>query len=327
MVSVADFLTLPYTSDLTQAGLAYACKQYTLFGLSGESSPLTRFRRVIAEIGVELAFRRYLDNTKIPYRIDQTKPFTDPDRPALSIGGRRCIIITSLLSRKQQIRAIRNAPQSLLEYPALTPENFIHAFGLNDQDLLLFAFLNALVTPNRDSLYRAMNADQPVHQINFTPSPWSRPTTWRSLGTMTCQIETGENLIIELGGLSSNRNYVIKTLQFNSEMSVTFEGEFFSLHYLGTKGLPTGKIYLTSMDRKITYTILPGDWRNIWVYGLEIIIPGFITCGDYAHWSKPLPKDNRAILLPRPTSKCRSLPVSKLSPLIDLFSRARSWHH
>src|SRR5512145_1817614 len=103
MVSASDLIHLPYTSDLTEGGIAYAVRSlpYTYNRTGG--APYERIRRIVAGIAVELAFRRHLGEHHIPFDVMAAAPFTEPDRYDVSLAGRRCDIKSFLISYREQI--------------------------------------------------------------------------------------------------------------------------------------------------------------------------------------------------------------------------------
>lgn len=326
MVSSNDFFWLNYTTDLTQAGLAYACRRITLGDITQDDSPITQLRQMIADIGVELATHRYLLQEKIPHRNLQTRLFTDPDRYTLTIGGRRCAIFSTIISKKQQIRLVRAEPECLLDMGALVHEDSIEAQHLNDDDIFIFAFLNSLITNSRRTLFAAVDAGQPTFQIQLLPSPWSKSLGWHSLGALTYQCEDEGQIRLEIGGLDSERKFLTETLILSAESKSQCSKDFFDIHYLGTADLPEGKIQLTSSALKTTHILHPLDWRNIWIYGLEIILTGFITRKEFVLQALPLPAGSYVFQFPQTRLKSLSLPISKLTPISELFNKAKSWN-
>ncbi|HEY5269455.1 MAG TPA: hypothetical protein VII97_03905, partial [Anaerolineales bacterium] len=68
MITSTDILHLPYTSDLTESGVAYACRSLaTTSERMGSSRPragtgtnVERLRRIVGGVAAELAFRHAL---------------------------------------------------------------------------------------------------------------------------------------------------------------------------------------------------------------------------------------------------------------------------
>src|SRR5262245_11810829 len=123
MLSVSDLIHLPYTSDLTEGGIAYAVRSlpYTYNRMGG--SPYDRLRRIVAGVAVELAFRRHLADQGIPFDVKGATPFTDSDRYDVSLGGRRCDIKSFLITYRSQIEEMKRNPSIVLDAPALVPSD------------------------------------------------------------------------------------------------------------------------------------------------------------------------------------------------------------
>src|SRR5258707_8856557 len=139
MITAGVFLPLPYTPDLTEAGIAYACRSiaHTYNRIGG--SPFDRLRRIVAGVAVELALRRYLSHEDIPFDVKGVTPFTDPDRYDVSLGGHRCDVKSFLISHRDQITALQIDPALALRAPALVPLEQYAANGHARDDFYLFA--------------------------------------------------------------------------------------------------------------------------------------------------------------------------------------------
>ena len=85
MITSSDFIHLPCTRDLTEGGIAYAVRSlpYTYNRMGG--SPYDRLRRIVAGVAVELAFRRHLTQTDIPFDVKGATPFTPGTVRILSV--------------------------------------------------------------------------------------------------------------------------------------------------------------------------------------------------------------------------------------------------
>ena len=118
MLTESDFITLPYTPDMTLAGIQYARQSlpHTYDRMGGNR--FKRLRRIVAGKAVELAFKRHLNQQEIPHDMLGSTPFTDPDHYDLSIGGRRCDIKSFMLTQKERISQVRKTPHLLLEAQA-----------------------------------------------------------------------------------------------------------------------------------------------------------------------------------------------------------------
>ena len=325
MVTTSDFIGLEYTADLTRAGIAYARKllvdPHAPFGRSVHN----QFRRIVAGVAVELAFRRYLNNSKIPHSNLEATPFTVSGRFDILIGGRRCNIQLSTITQKRHIRKVHKDPGVILGTQALVPKEQITSDHLHDEDLYVFAFLNALVTPNLRTLHQAILANQPVTLIHALPSKWCSPDHWGSLGKLALKSDFDETLSLALDGQDTDRKYQTEQITLYPRVRTTAKGDFYTLSYLHTSTLPEGAIGVHSPLTKDTHLIQPIEWGNIWVYGMQITLAGYMTRGEFRNRAGKLHFGSDVIQYNRTRTEDLSLPVSDLYPLQDLFGRAKSW--
>src|SRR5512134_3712224 len=110
MISACDILHLPCTRDLIQGGIAYALRSLPYNFKHGGSSTYERLQHLVAEIVVEIAFRRYLSQQNIPFEVKAALPFHGHERYDVILAGRRCEIKSLLLSQSQHISRIRQNP-------------------------------------------------------------------------------------------------------------------------------------------------------------------------------------------------------------------------
>jgi hypothetical protein len=324
MLKASDLITIPYTPDMTHGGIAYACKSLPYTYNRMGSSPFKRLQRIVAGVAVELAFRRHLSWENIPHDNLGATPFTNPDRYDIAIGGRRCDIKSFVLTNKKRIAEIRKNPACLFEAQALVPSDQIVSTYLNDQDLYIFAFLNALLTLNRDELEKARQADQPLYLIYALPKDWARPQKWSPLGELVLKSDAQETIKIELGGQDSAQTSQTEQLRLQPGRRVLNQQEFFALHYLHVMNLPTGSVGIHSPNLKQTIVIEPLQWGNIWVYGMEIILAGYMTRGEFRHQADRLPKGSRVFQYPRTSTDNLAMPIRELKPLPELFRKAKA---
>ncbi|KPL06936.1 hypothetical protein AMJ86_06515 [bacterium SM23_57] len=326
MVSSSDFIEFDYTADLTEAGIAYACKlllnhpqDYTN-QVAGET-----LRKVVSGAAVELAFRRYLIRHKVPHRNLEATPFTKPGRLDVTIGERLCDLKLSIITRKKRIRELKKDPGKLLSTPALLSDKDICSDHLQDDDLYIFAFLKALVTPNLHSLNQAIRANQPIFLIYKLPTKWSSPDQWRSLGKLEINCASCEPIKLTLEGLCTHREPQREVVALNPGLRITADRDFYSLVILHTREQLKGTLGIHSPVLKDTHLVRMIEWRNIWVYGMQITFAGYMTRGEYRRRAEDPSVGKRNTKLPDVRPHNLSLPVSDLYPLHDLFAKAKSW--
>ncbi len=325
MVTATDFITIPYTPDMTHGGIAYACKSLPYTYNRMRSSLFHRLRRIVAGVAVELAFRRHLSQNKIPHDNLGATPFTDPDRYDIAIGGRRCDLKSFLLIHKDQISQIRRSPAQLLEAQALVPVDQAASSQMSSEDLYIFVFVTALLTPNQDTLAKARNANQPVYMIFPLPKVWARPQNWASLGKLALKSDASRQIKIELGGQDYEHHRLSEQINLKPGIRSTAQENFHALHYLHTPDIPDGPIGIHSPTLVETQIVAPLEWGNIWVYGMEIILAGYMRRGEFRKKAMHLPAGSRVFQYPRTSTANWALPIKKLHPLSSLFEHAKNW--
>ncbi len=323
MIAASDLLRIPYTSDLTEGGIAYANRSlpHTYDRMGG--SPFDRLRRIVAGVAVELAFRRYLAQQNIPFDIKGATPFTDPDRYDVSLGGHRCDIKSFLISHRTQITSLRADPGLILQAPALVPLDQYSADGHSDNDLYLFAFLTGLVAASLDDLQKAVDANQPTYLIHTMPKLWMRPQLWIPLGPLALKSESDETLRLEIGGQDSGRDFMTRQLELPPRTRVEVDGDFYSLVYIHIESKTRARLGIYSPSRKESYLIEPIAWSNIWVYGLDIYLAGWISREEFRRRAGLIHEGSRVFQYNQTRTKNLAVSVSDLTPMSKLFERVR----
>jgi hypothetical protein len=325
MLSPSDLLHLPYTRDLTEGGIAYALHSlpYTYNRMGG--SPYDRLRRVVAGVAVELAFRRHLSEQEIPFDVKGATPFTDPDRYDVSLGGRRCDIKSYFISYREQILEMKRDPRVVLNAPALVASDQNAAEGHSDSDIYLFAFLSGLVAASQDELQKAIYKDQPYYLVHAMPDSWMRPPRWNSLGALVLKSESEETRVVEIGGQDAGRGRRSLVLELPPRTRIQADDGFFSLSYVHVKSPPEARIGIHSPARKETHLIGALDWGNIWVYGMDVLLAGWLTREEFNRRAQPIREGARVFQYDRTRTKNLAVPMSDLKPLAELFERVREW--
>ena len=89
--------------------------------------------------------------------------------------------------------------------------------------------------------------------------------------------------------------------------------------------MPDGTIGVHSPNLDKTYLVDSMGWGNIWVYGMDIILGGYITRGEFRQKAHHLPAGSHTFQYPRTRTENLALPFHQLHPLIELFSKAQKW--
>jgi hypothetical protein len=328
MISTADILHLRYTPDLTEGGVAYALHSLPyIYNRSGGPS-YDRLRRVVAGAAVELAFRRHLSEQSIPFEVKGALPFTERDRYDVLLGGRRCEIKSFLISHRDQISEIQRDPQLLLKAPALVASDQHAGDGHSQHDLYLFAFLSGLIAATQDDLRKVIEAKQPYHLVHVMPEAWIRPSSWNPLGRLVLKSEAEESVRIEIGGLDEGREMRSCTVELPPRRRIEIQDEYFSVSYLHV--IPTHplsrRIGIHSPVRRETILIGAQDWSNIWVYGMNVLLMGYIAREEFSRRASFIQAGSRVFQYDQTHIKNLAVPMSDLKPLSELFERVKAWN-
>ncbi len=325
MLTASDLLRLPYTPNLTEGGITYAIRSlpYTYNRMGG--SLYNRLRRIVAGVAAELAFRRYLSQEGIPFDVHGATPFTEPDRYDVALGGHRCDLKSFLISNRAQIAALRSNPELLLKAPALVPLDQHTGGSHRPDDLYVFAFLFGLITASRSDLRKALDADQPVYLTHPLPRAWSKPANWVPLGPLALKSESDEPLTIELGGQTEEREFLTYSVELPGKERILVEEPFYSLSALHIDQLPGARIGLHSAQIGKTYLIDPYTWGNLWVYGTELILVGYIPYEEFRRRARLIQPGSRVVQYHKTRTRNLAVPVEDLKPLDGLFEKVRAW--
>ena len=320
MLSSSDLLRLPYTPDLTEGGIAYAA-----LALSYKNLSYDQLRRMVAGTIVELAFRRYLSQQDIPFDTTAATPFTDPTRRDVLLGGHRCDIKSFLISHRDQIAEIQRDAGILLKASALVPSDQHVSSGHSDNDLYLFAFLSGVIAASQSDLKKVAATNQPHYLMHVMPEKWRKPFNWNPLGALVLKSESEAEMLVEISGQDAGRGNLTRLVNLPPKTRVTVDDPFYSVTALHIKNIPSARLGIHSPTQKETHLISPLEWGNIWVYGINITLAGFISRGEFRPRAKLLAPNSRTFQYDHTKTKNLAVPVSELNPLPDLFERVREW--
>ncbi len=319
MLSPADLLRLPYTADLTEGGIAYALRSLTYSYDRAGSSPYDRLRRTVSSVAVELAFRRYLSQQNITFEVKAAAPFTDRERYDVSLGGRRCDIKSYLISHRAQIAEMRRDPSILLNAPALVPSDQHAGDGHLRNDLYIFGFLAGIIAASQADLKKAIETNQPHYLVHVMPEAWRKPIHWNPLGALTLKSDSAEELLVEVNGQGEAREMKRKVISLPPKTKVAVDESFYSVANIHTRRAADARVGVKCETIKEAHVIAPLEWGNIWVYGLEIFLAGYLSYEEFGQRAMALPPNSKVFQYEHTRVKNLSLPVSSLKPTQKLF--------
>ena len=325
MQNSSHLIRLPYTPDLTEGGIAYALRTLSNSFERNGSKPYDRIRRVVAEAAVKLAFRRYLSQQEIPYEVVGASPFTDPDKYNVSLGGHRCDIKSFLISHRAQIVQMRTDPSVILDASALVPSDHHNMDGYSDYDLYLFAFLSGVIAASQNDLKKVIEANKPHYLMHVMPDEWRKPFNWNPLGALVLKSESDTDVLVEVSGQDEARGFSTRVVNLPAQKRVTFENPFYSVTSIHIKNMPTARLGIHSPAYKEAHIILPMEWGNIWVYGMDITLAGYISRAEFRQRARLVAQNSRVFQYDHTKTKNLAVAVSSLNPLQDLFTCVREW--
>jgi len=108
------------------------------------------------------------------------------------------------------------------------------------------------------------------------------PKVWQPLGPLAFKSESDETLSLEIGGQAEGREFLTRTVVLPPRMRVKIDEPFFALSSIHIYQLPAARVGVHSPVMGKPYIIDPFNWGNIWVYGIEIILTGYIRARNSA---------------------------------------------
>jgi hypothetical protein len=190
---------------------------------------------------------------------------------------------------------------------------------MGEDDIYLFGFLAGLETRSRADLERALAAEQPVYLLyTLGQANWRGAGKWRSLSRLLFKADTRAAVELEAGGQDAFRGSLAETLRLAPRARTATRAEFYSLLYLHAAKLPDGAVGVRSPTLKETVLVEPRDWVNIWIYGIEIFLAGWLPKAEFRALSERLPRGSAVLQYPRTQTDNRAAPVRKLRGVEEL---------
>jgi hypothetical protein len=137
--------------------------------------------------------------------------------------------------------------------------------------------------------------------------------------------ESAEPVIVEIGGLDAERNFISETLALKPLERALAQNDYYSLAYIHSESLPAARVGVQSTARKAVYLVQPHDWVNIWVYGMEIWLAGFLPENEFRSKANDIFAGSSVLQYSKTQIKSLSVPVSDLRPLETLFEQVKNW--
>ncbi len=312
-LSASDLIFLPYTPDLTQAGIASLCRSLAQSPARPYPNPFYLQCRVAAK-AAELAFQRGLSDREISFSLENRGGFSDPDRAELRVNGQRCELIPTLLNDTDQIRSIRADASSLLRIQAAAPVNRLDLDYLPGDDLLVFAFLLGQVAAIPTPAAQAQDKGQPLTLLFPLPSHWAPSLTGQPLGPLVLKTNLPGPIALELGGLDEEGHFQNEQLRLLPRRRLEAGKSYASIAYLLCLDRIQGQVGFQATKWGKPHIVQPSQWINLWIDGFVVIVAGCLPRFEFRRKSRPFhPTSVHGCAIP-PGMKLASLPMEELRP-------------
>jgi hypothetical protein len=311
MVRTTDFIRLPYPPDLTQAGIAVANRRFALSSGLNESNDIDRLRLEVARAGVALAFRRYLRDQRIPYQSQEIQPFTEPEQITVILGGRRVELETRLITNQKRLKHLLPNPDHSLEASILISARLHSSESHSATDLAVFAFAAARVTNDRRDLQQIAESGKPFLCNHIMPEAWRQPELREAPGQLSFRYQAEAPFVLNLHGLGLQQERCVEQIVLQPQTWIESQYMYRSVTCLQSGAIPTARLEVQCRTHRRTYTIMPMQWSNLWVYGQEIIIAGYLPFEEIRSFARAAPslRLGAASTLELPLANLHSLPL------------------
>jgi hypothetical protein len=318
-----DFISIPYTPDLSQAGIRRACQRYVLETSPGDEDPLAGLIQNEYQTALELAFQRYLQENNVPFERWASAPLSAPGDTELILGGRRVVLRNFPITGKNQIRRLLHEPDFFLKAWARLPQTHGEVDPRHADDVYVFAFIAALIALQPREFKRALRAQQPVYLVHLLPDTWGRKGNGRSLDNLVLKADCEQEISLELGGRDAQGQFYNEWIRLPPRQRVSTRAEFFSLAYLHAEQLPEGRLGVYSPALDQLHLAGPEGWSNLYVYGMRIVLTGFIPRHEFQRKAYLVTQLEADVEIE--TEPYLKLPIAQLYSLQALFEHARLW--
>ncbi len=106
---------------------------------------------------------------------------------------------------------------------------------------------------------------------------------------------------------------------------VIVDDDFYAVSSIHVSQLPGARLGIHSPYMGRPYIVDPFTWGNIWLYGMDIILTGYITYDEFRRKSSQIAPGSRVFQYSKTRTKNLAVPVADLKPLGQLFEQVKVW--
>ena len=323
-LTTADLVSLAYSGQYSLAGVQQACESLLHGQALADGVEPAGLRSAVAAVAFEMALRRWLDEAQVSYQLPAYAPATAGAQRQLSLGGRKCELRPSLLTHAGGVQSVQADAGWLLGTSALVAPAELAAQRLAEEDIFIFGCVTGSVAHSLRETQRAVAQAQPLCLVHIPPRPWQGSGSWRSLGQLVLKSAANQPLQVELGGLDRAHQKLHCTLLLQPMQRTVVPADFYCLRYLCVADLPDGVLGVHSPALRQTPVITPRQWHNIWFYGLQVHLCGWLNKRDFRSRSVRLAAGTRVRQYVRTEQVLHALEMGQLRPLARLLELVRA---
>jgi hypothetical protein len=140
------------------------------------------------------------------------------------------------------------------------------------------------------------------------PDAWRQPAVRKTPGKFSFRYGGDAPLVIDLYGPGLQPEQYSEQMVLQPQTWSETRYTYRSLTCLQAGAIPTARVEVKSRAHRRPYTVMPLQWSNLWVYGQEIILAGYLPFEEVWNISRPI---SQGRLRPAPTLEV---------PLANLYS-------
>ncbi len=222
----------------------------------------------------QLAWLRWLAEQDLRYEVAPA-PSGMVGREVVWCHGQRLLLATGWLREREAVRLARRAPQRWLqEACAVLPEPQWDAPNGQPEDILVFAWVLALVTRSEEEMARALARGFPAVPAVALPPRWyhlPRPMQ------VALKYEGPGGVRVRLYGQAEADGPGVLTLRLPARKRVAVPGQWHGVYLLVAATPPRGRLGVALQPAGWRCVFVPWSWQNLWLYGLEVHLVGYLT--------------------------------------------------
>ncbi len=305
MITVEDYIYLPFTPDLIRGSLSHAIHLLPYIHTQFADEVYQKFQHLAEATAVELALRRFLSQQNIPFVVQKSLSFAHHDQYDIFMAGRRLML--------QVLQFENDLPLDLLSTQVILPSEHHRTIEPSGRNMYLFA---VIVKSKPKTI---MNGRYLLHIL---PGFWRQPQKWNPLGGLTCKYAGLARIKLEITGQLANQEIFSSRINLDPGEQAVIQVRYYSISSVHVDQTPADLIGIKSPERKKVYLIQPDQWRDVWLAGSRVILIGTIGFEEFTHRSTLIRPGVKIIPYGSIDEKSMGFPIRELKPVGALFDQA-----